>query len=105
MSPPSSTPKRRSHPRRVGRPRARASAPDVRADLLSAAAAAFSARGYEAVSLRDVAKRACTTAAMVHYYFDDKSGLFAALLVAESAPSDKEVMIRLVMNMLAAPSG
>ena len=28
-----------------------------------------------------------------------------ALLVAESAPPDKEVMIRLVMNMLAAPSG
>lgn len=74
------TPKRRSHPRRVGRPRARASAPDVRADLLASAAAAFSARGYEAVSLRDVAKRAGTTAAMVHYYFGDKSGLFAALL-------------------------
>jgi hypothetical protein len=26
-----------------------------------------------------------------------------ALLVAESAPKDKEVMIRLVMNMLAGP--
>jgi len=26
-----------------------------------------------------------------------------ALLVAESAPTDKEVMIRLVMNMLAEP--
>lgn len=26
-----------------------------------------------------------------------------ALLVAESSPSDKEVMIRLVMNMLAEP--
>ncbi len=74
------TPKRRSHPRRVGRPRVRATAADVRADLLAAAAAAFSARGYEAVSLRDVAKRAGTTAAMVHYYFGDKSGLFAALL-------------------------
>jgi prophage maintenance system killer protein len=28
-----------------------------------------------------------------------------ALLVAESAPKDKEVMIRLVMNMLAEPAG
>jgi hypothetical protein len=27
-----------------------------------------------------------------------------ALLVAESAPKDKEVMIRLVMNMLAKPA-
>ena len=74
------TPKPRSHPRRVGRPRIRASASDVRSDLLAAAAAAFSARGYDGVSLRDVAKRAGTTAAMVHYYFGDKGGLFAALL-------------------------
>jgi TetR/AcrR family transcriptional regulator len=52
----------------------------VRADLLAAASGAFGARGYAAVSLRDVAKRAGTTAAMVHYYFGDKDGLFAALL-------------------------
>lgn len=52
----------------------------MRSDLLTAAAAAFSARGYDGVSLRDVAKRAGTTAAMVHYYFGDKGGLFAALL-------------------------
>lgn len=85
MSAPAEAPKRRAHPRRVGRPRARATAPDVRADLLAAAAAAFSARGFEAVSLRDVAKRAGTTAAMVHYYFGDKQGLFAALLDATLA--------------------
>lgn len=80
MSSPAPTPKRRGRPRRVGRPRAQAAAPDVRADLLAAAAAAFRDRGYDAVSLRDVAKRAGTTAAMVHYYFGDKQGLFAALL-------------------------
>jgi len=72
--------KRRSRPRRVGRPRARASATDVRADLLAAAAAGFGARGFTSVSLRDLAKRAGTTAAMVHYYFGDKDGLLAALL-------------------------
>ena len=77
-SPPAA--KRRTRTRRVGRPRARAAAANVRADLLAAAAAAFGARGFDAVSLRDVAKRAGTTAAMVHYYFDDKDGLFAALL-------------------------
>jgi TetR/AcrR family transcriptional regulator len=77
---PTAASKRRSRPRRVGRPRARATAADVRADLLAAAAAAFGARGFAAVSLRDVAKRAGTTAAMVHYYFGDKDGLFAALL-------------------------
>jgi AcrR family transcriptional regulator len=52
----------------------------VRADLLVAAAEAFGARGYEAVSLRDVAKRAQTTPAMIRYYFGDKRGLFVALL-------------------------
>jgi TetR/AcrR family transcriptional regulator len=80
MGSPTPTPKRRSRPRRVGRPRARATAADVRRDLLGAAGAAFGARGFAAVSLRDVAKRAGTTAAMVHYYFGDKEGLFAALL-------------------------
>jgi AcrR family transcriptional regulator len=80
MGSPTPTPKRRSRPRRVGRPRARATAADVRRDLLGAAGAAFGARGFAAVSLRDVAKRAGTTAAMVHYYFGDKDGLFAALL-------------------------
>jgi AcrR family transcriptional regulator len=54
----------------------------VRADLLAAAREAFGARGFAAVSLRDVAARAGTTAAMVHYYFGDKDGLFAALLEA-----------------------
>lgn len=73
-------PKRRARPRRVGRPRARASAADVRGDLLAAARDAFGARGFDGVSLRDVAKQAGTTPAMVHYYFGDKNGLFAALL-------------------------
>jgi AcrR family transcriptional regulator len=58
----------------------RASAADVRSDLLAAARAVFGARGYAATSLRDVARQAGTTAAMVHYYFGDKDGLFAALL-------------------------
>lgn len=73
-------PKRRTRPRRVGRPRAHASAADVRGDLLAAAREAFAARGYDGVSLRDVARQAGTTPAMVHYYFGDKSGLFGALL-------------------------
>jgi TetR/AcrR family transcriptional regulator len=77
---PSPRTRRRSRPRRVGRPRARATPSDVRGDLLAAAASEFGARGFAAVSLRDVAKRAGTTAAMVHYYFGDKHGLFAALL-------------------------
>ncbi len=74
--------KRRTRARRVGRPRARAAGVDVRAELLAAAGTAFGQRGYAAVSLREVARNAGTTAAMVHYYFGDKHGLFDALLEA-----------------------
>jgi AcrR family transcriptional regulator len=69
----------------------------VRADLLAAAREAFAARGYAAVSLRDVARRAGTTAAMVHYYFGDKDGLFAALLEEALA-----VLLARVRSELAA---
>lgn len=70
----------RSRRRKPGRPRASAAARDVREQLLTAASAAFAAHGYAAVALRDVAKSAGTTAAMVHYYFGDKDGLYVALL-------------------------
>ncbi|MBM4383404.1 MAG: TetR/AcrR family transcriptional regulator [Deltaproteobacteria bacterium] len=80
MTSPSPTPRRRTRPRRVGRPRASARSADVRTDLLAAARATFATRGYAGVSLREVAKTAGTTAAMVSYYFGDKDGLYAALL-------------------------
>jgi AcrR family transcriptional regulator len=92
MNAPSPAGKRRRRPRRVGRPRARANAADVRADLLAAAAAAFSAHGFAGVSLRDVAREAGTSAAMVSYYFGDKHGLLAALL--ESALGDVLTRVR-----------
>ncbi|MEZ4215912.1 MAG: TetR/AcrR family transcriptional regulator [Myxococcota bacterium] len=63
-----------------GRPAAGSDAPDLRAALLDAARAEFGARSFAAVTLRGVAQRAGTTAAMVHYYFGDKHGLFGALL-------------------------
>jgi len=63
-----------------GRPAAASDPPDLRSELLEAARAEFGARSFAAVSLRGVARRAGTTAAMVHYYFGDKHGLFAALL-------------------------
>lgn len=90
-------PKRRSRSRRPGRPRARSGAADVRANLLAAASASFAARGYSPVSLRDVAKAAGTTAAMVHYYFGDKEGLTLALL--ERALAD--VLARVRQNLAA----
>lgn len=77
---PTRPPKPRRAARGPGRPAAASDPPDLRVELLEAARAEFGARSFAAVSLRGVARRAGTTAAMVHYYFGDKHGLFAALL-------------------------
>ncbi|NQX11256.1 TetR/AcrR family transcriptional regulator [Microbacteriaceae bacterium VKM Ac-2855] len=66
-------------PRRRGRPRNDARA-DTRGRIEKAAAAEFAARGYEAASLRAVARRAEVDPALVHHYFDDKAALFAATM-------------------------
>jgi AcrR family transcriptional regulator len=64
----------------------------ARAEIVSAASAEFADKGYDATSLRAVARRAGVDAALVHHYFADKADLFAAtvnvpirpdLLVAE----------------------
>ena len=53
---------------------------DPRARILAAADQLFGARGFDAVSARDVAAEAGVAKAAVFYYFDGKDGLFAAVL-------------------------
>ena len=65
--------------RRGGRPAADESR-DVRGQLLLAARELFTRLGFDAVSTRQLAAAAETTPAMIHYYFDDKHGLYRALL-------------------------
>lgn len=65
--------------RRGGRPAADDSR-DVRGQLLLAARDLFTRHGFEAVSTRQLAADAETTPAMIHYYFEDKHGLYRALL-------------------------
>jgi AcrR family transcriptional regulator len=69
------------HPRRrgPGRP-ARRSDPAARERLLGAAGALFARRGYAAVSIREIARAAGVTSAMVHYYFGDKRALYHEML-------------------------
>lgn len=62
-------------PRRRGR---RPAGSDARADILESALEEFAAQGYDATSLRAVARRAEVDAALVHHYFEDKAALFAA---------------------------
>jgi TetR/AcrR family transcriptional regulator len=53
---------------------------DARTLLIQAAAPLFAERGVAATSLRAVALRAGVTPAMVAYYFQDKAGLFEAVV-------------------------
>ena len=70
---------RKARGRGGGRPAADDSR-DVRGQLLVAARDLFTRHGFDAVSTRQLAAAAETTPAMIHYYFEDKHGLYRALL-------------------------
>jgi AcrR family transcriptional regulator len=70
----------------VSRTGRRPGAPDTREDILAAARRAFAARGYEATSLRSIAKQVHVDPALLVHYFGSKDGLFLdALEVPEAA--------------------
>ena len=52
----------------------------VRQQLLSAARSLFAKHGYAAVSTRALAEAAQVNPAMISYYFDNKQGLYEAML-------------------------
>jgi AcrR family transcriptional regulator len=62
----------------------------TRQDILDSARAAFEASGYDAVSLRAIARQAGVDPALVHHFFDSKSELFTA---AMELPVDPEPFI------------
>lgn len=66
--------------RRPGRPKRDERDPALRQTLLSLAEQMFAERGYDGVSLRGLADAAGLTPAMIHYYFKNKDGLYAAML-------------------------
>lgn len=84
-------------PRRRGRP-PRAEAKDRRAAILAAATEEFAAEGYEATSLRSVARRAGVDPALVHHYFDNKADLFAQTVQAPLRPD------RILAGLVEGPS-
>lgn len=67
----------RKQPRRVGRP---SGAPVLRDRLIEVAAKEFAAHGFRGASVQKIARGAGATPAMVHYYFDNKRGLYRAML-------------------------
>jgi len=75
----------RKKTRQPGRPAGRD--PDsVRNALLDAARKFFTARDFSAVSVRQIAADAGVNAAMVNYYFQDKQGLYTAMILETVAP-------------------
>jgi AcrR family transcriptional regulator len=69
-----------------GRPRKERGAASTRSAIVRAASEEFAERGYEAASLRAIARRAGVDSALVHHYFDDKADLFTASLEAPLRP-------------------
>jgi AcrR family transcriptional regulator len=52
----------------------------TRREILDAARDSFAARGYDAVSMRAIARQAGVDPALVHHFFEGKSQLFAAAM-------------------------
>lgn len=86
----------RARKRQRGRPRAD-TVVDAKKRITRAAAAEFADRGYEAASLRSIARRAGVDPALVHHYFDDKAELFTTTIGAPIRPD------RLLSVILAGP--
>jgi AcrR family transcriptional regulator len=83
----------RAGKRTPGRPYA--DAPDQRAGLLDAALACFVRHGIAAASLRDIAREAGVTPALLHYYFGDKAQLLEAVVQERAMPVFEMVRGRL----------
>jgi len=79
---------RKARSRSVGRPSAQADA-DIRASLMTTAKDLFLKHGFEKVTARQIAAAAGTTPAMIHYYFENKVGLFRAMLQEAIEPFGK----------------
>jgi AcrR family transcriptional regulator len=71
------------------RPRGRRpGASDTRDTILAAARERFAAHGYDRTRIRDVAADAGVDAALVHYFFKSKDGLFAAAMQLPFSPPE-----------------
>jgi AcrR family transcriptional regulator len=89
---------------RKGGPRSRAAAGDTRAALFTAGADLFSRRGFDGVTVDDIARAAGVNRAMLYYHFTDKLALYrdvvrtmldeagarvSAVVSEPSSPTDK----------------
>lgn len=81
-------------PSRRGR---RPAGEDTRGAIIAAARESFADKGYDATSMRGVARAAAVDARLVHHYFESKAQLFTATM---AVPADPEAVLR---EVLAGP--
>jgi AcrR family transcriptional regulator len=77
------------------RGRRRTGEADAREQIVAAASREFLAHGYDAASMRAIARRADVDPALVHHYFADKAELFAESV---SVPIRPDQIIREVLR-------
>jgi AcrR family transcriptional regulator len=80
----------------------RSGSENTRALILASARKLFSEQGYDAASLRQIARDAGVDAAMVHHYFQTKDELFAACV---ELPADPRTVLAEVVVVPAAQRG
>lgn len=69
--------------------------PDTRGEILAAARTLFAEGGYDATSLRAVARAADVDPALVHHYFDGKADLFTSSF---ELPIDSSVLVPRILD-------
>lgn len=74
--------------------------PDKRQALMDTAERLFAERGFEAVSVRELAAEAGVNLAMVSYYFGSKEGLFEAI-IEHKIPRTRQSLEHLLHSQLS----
>jgi AcrR family transcriptional regulator len=82
---------------RVGR---RRGVPDTKGAVVEAARAEFLEHGYNATTIRSVARRAKVDPALIYHYFTDKASLYSATL---QLPADPQQIMRDVRVTSTSP--
>lgn len=82
---------------------ARSAAPDGRERILDAAEAAFAADGFAGASMKAIADAAGVASGLLHYHFDGKEGLYAAVIDRRAGLINAERLRLLAMIDPAAP--
>lgn len=89
---PQAKPARAAARTKPGRPIRHVNEVTLRERILDAAERLFATSGYEAVSVRAVAREVEATAAMIHYYFESKRALFDAVFERRAKVLNEERM-------------